>query len=169
MPSLDPRPSTLDSITSTLVDVFAELADLFGNPRSHGQVFGLLFSSTEPLTQEDIAEKLAISTASVSLALKSLESFGAITKQPAPAVRTQATYTAHTALRPLVLGFVQNRLAPKLAASQEKLAGISFEDENFDIKELAELRTRVERVQNWHKRAAQVLGASDQILKVIAK
>jgi len=47
-------------IQSTLVDVFAELADLFGNPRSHGQVFGLLFSSTAPLPQEDIAEKLKI-------------------------------------------------------------------------------------------------------------
>ena len=30
---------------SGMVSVFAELADLFGNPRSHGQIYGLLFSS----------------------------------------------------------------------------------------------------------------------------
>jgi DNA-binding transcriptional regulator GbsR (MarR family) len=156
-------------IVHTLTDVFGELADLFGNPRSHGQVFGLLFSSLKPLTQEEIAERLQISHASTSLALRALESFGAVEKTPAPGPRAQATYTAHTALRPLVLGFVKNRLIPKLAASQEKLAEAANLVSQLDRKEFAELCTRVERVQNWHKRAEQVLGAADQILKMVAR
>jgi len=160
---------TSQEIAHTLSEVFGELADLFGNPRSHGQVFGLLFSSLEPLTQEEIAERLQISHASTSLALRALESFGAVKKTPAPGPRGQATYTAHTALRPLVLGFVQNRLLPKLAASQEKLAQVADLVSQLDPKEFAEFRTRVERVQNWHKRAQQVLGAADQILKMVAK
>jgi DNA-binding transcriptional regulator GbsR (MarR family) len=156
-------------IVHTLTDVFGELADLFGNPRSHGQVFGLLFSSLEPLTQEEIAERLQISHASTSLALRALESFGAVEKTPATGPRGQATYTAHTALRPLVLGFVKNRLVPKLAASQEKLAEAANLVSQLDRKEFAELRTRVERVQNWHKRAEQVLAGADQILKMVAR
>jgi DNA-binding transcriptional regulator GbsR (MarR family) len=153
---------------STLIEVFAELADLFGNPRSHGQVYGALFASTEPLTQEDIAEALQISPASVSLALRALESFGAVEKIPAPAARTQATYIAHTALRPLVLGFVQNRLLPKLNASNEKLARAA--EFLAAIPEApVELQSRLQRVSNWHLRARKVVGAADQVLQIISR
>jgi hypothetical protein len=98
-----------------------------------------------------------------------LESFGAVEKTPAPGPRAQATYSAHTALRPLVLGFVKNRLIPKLAASQKKLAEAANLVSQLDRKEFVELRTRMERVQNWHKRAEQVLSGADQVLKLIAK
>lgn len=160
-----------DAITefkSTLIEVFAELADLFGNPRSHGQVYGILFASIDPLSQEEIAESLKISPASVSLALRALESFGAVDKIPAPAARTQATYIAHTALRPLVLGFVQNRLLPKLNASNEKLArAADFLAAAPDSP--TELKSRLERVSNWHQRARKVVGAADQVLQIISR
>ena len=33
-----------EQFVRTLVEVFSELADLFGNPRSHGQIYGILFA-----------------------------------------------------------------------------------------------------------------------------
>jgi DNA-binding transcriptional regulator GbsR (MarR family) len=158
----------VSEIEATLIEVFAELADLFGNPRSHGQVYGLLFSSTAPLTQEEIGERTEISLASVSQALRALESFGAVDKIPAPAVRTQATYTAHTALRPLVLGFIQNRLIPKLATSRMKLDAAQAMLKSA-VGDQSELAVRLERVHNWHKRAGQLLAGADQILKMVGR
>lgn len=164
-PPMSEAPQNLEA---TFIDVFAELADLFGNPRSHGQVYGVLFGSTVPLTQETIAERLQISAASVSLALRALEGFGAVEKIPAPAVRTQATYTAHTVLRPLVLGFVQNRLLPKLNASNEKL-GLASQLPKLTDPDSTELQIRLERVVNWHKHATRLLSGADQILRLISR
>ena len=44
-----------------LVAVFADLAEMFGNPRSYGQIYGLLFAREAPLTMEEIAWRLDIS------------------------------------------------------------------------------------------------------------
>mgnify|MGYP003613774956 CR=1 FL=1 len=57
--------SARDRLEGGLVDVFAELADLFGNPRSHGQIYGLLFSSPHPLSMDDITEKIGITASEV--------------------------------------------------------------------------------------------------------
>jgi hypothetical protein len=70
----------------------------------------------------------------------------------------------------LVLGFVQNRLAPKLAASQEKLNGLQKALANDKSgRTQPELIERINRVANWHKRAGQVIAGADQILKMVAK
>ncbi|MCS7008362.1 MAG: hypothetical protein NZL93_00305, partial [Chthoniobacterales bacterium] len=108
-------------LETVLPEVFADLADVFGNPPSHGLVFGLLFASSEALAQEQIAERLGLSMGAVSMALRALEGFGAVERLSNNGSRAHATYTANRNLRPLVVGFVHNRLRPKLEASLEKL------------------------------------------------
>lgn len=157
-------------IEDTLISVCGDLADLFGNPRSQGQVFGLLYSTTKSLSQEAIAERLQISPASVSLALKALESFGAVRKTPAPAARKQATYTAMTSLRPLVEGFVQIRLIPKLSASQKKLAALHGAIAKSKSRKIdPEIFQRICLATNWHLRAAFILSTADGVMKGVAE
>lgn len=60
------------------VELFAEVVQLLGVPRSVGQIYGLLYASPEPLSFSDIVEQLDISKGSVSQGLQFLRSLGAI-------------------------------------------------------------------------------------------
>ena len=51
---------------------------VFGVPKSVGQIYGLLYASPEPLSFSDIVERLEISKGSASQGLQLLRSLGAI-------------------------------------------------------------------------------------------
>lgn len=150
-----------------LIEVFSDLADLFGNPRSSGQIYGLLFASPHPLTMEQIAAKLHISMGSVSNGLRALEGFGAVEKKEATTHRGQAHYTALLRLRPLVQGFVENRLVPKLQASNVRLEGLQQLVQDLPAAMTEEARLRLERVTHWHQRAAKVVGAAEKLIRMV--
>lgn len=60
------------------VDFFAEVVQLFGVPKSVGQIYGVLYASPLPLSFSDIVEQLEISKGSASQGLQLLRSLGAI-------------------------------------------------------------------------------------------
>jgi DNA-binding transcriptional ArsR family regulator len=57
---------------------FSEVVQVFGVPKSVGQIYGLLYASPEPLSFSDIVERLDISKGSASQGLQLLRSLGAI-------------------------------------------------------------------------------------------
>ena len=57
---------------------FAEVIQIFGVPKSVGQIYGLLYASPVPLSFSDIVERLGISKGSASQGLQFLRSLGAI-------------------------------------------------------------------------------------------
>jgi DNA-binding transcriptional regulator GbsR (MarR family) len=79
MPELTSSESVPDTAQSTLerefVSVFSDLADLFGNPRSHGAIYGLLFSSERPLSMEEISESAKGRQARACVSLRNLARF----------------------------------------------------------------------------------------------
>lgn len=60
------------------VEFFAEIVQLFGVPKSVGQIYGVLYASPVPLSFSDIVEELEISKGSASQGLQLLRSLGAI-------------------------------------------------------------------------------------------
>lgn len=145
-----------------LVEVFAELADLFGNPRSHGQIYGLLFSSPTPLTMEDIANRVGISLGSVSLGLRALESLGAVDRD---ASGRFALYSARLELKTLVNGFISQRLVPRLQNSQATLESLKIYLNDMPPAEFAQANARLQRVTQWHARAAQFLPLAEKLIR----
>lgn len=144
-----------------LVEVFAELADLFGNPRSHGQIYGLLFSSPDPLSMDDITDKIGISKGSASLGLRALEDLGAIERH---ANGRSALYSARMELKTLVAGFVRQRLMPRLEKSNDNLKELSELLAEMPRAEAKEARWRLKRVAQWHSRATIFLPLAEKIL-----
>ena len=53
-----------EELERELVAIFSDLADLFGNPPSHGAIYGLLFAAEIPLSMEEIVLRLNISKGS---------------------------------------------------------------------------------------------------------
>jgi len=60
------------------VQFFAEVVQIFGVPKSVGQIYGILYAAPEPLSFSDIVARLEISKGSVSQGLALLRALGAI-------------------------------------------------------------------------------------------
>ncbi|MFA7234848.1 MAG: hypothetical protein WC076_12140 [Terrimicrobiaceae bacterium] len=144
-----------------LVEVFSELADLFGNPRSHGQIYGLLFSSPDPLSMDEITEKIGISKGSTSLGLRALEELGAVERQDNGRF---GRYTAKLELKTLISGFVRQRLVPRLEKSNDRLKKLASLLDQMPANEAREAEWRLKRVTRWHTRATHFLPLAEKLL-----
>jgi DNA-binding transcriptional regulator GbsR (MarR family) len=152
------------TMESAFVSIFADLADVFGNPRSHGAIYGLLFSSERPLSMEEIISRLEISKGCASQGLRHLEELGAIFRKRENGERSH-TYMARIELNPLIAGYLCQRLKPRLAASATRLKELErlLPDLPTRLRPIA--RRRLKRVCNWHRRARAFLPLAQKMLQ----
>jgi DNA-binding transcriptional regulator GbsR (MarR family) len=180
MPSAfkDPLPAPSSTLPadyeSGLVDIFADLAELFGNPKSYGQIYGLLFASENALSMEEIARRLDISQGSISQGLRQLEAFGAIVKERNNGSR-QALYTAKLEMKLLISGFLKERVIPRLESTEARVKALRTSLTTNPLKSqtqvsalssssLASARFRLDRVAKWHRSARTLLPIARKIL-----
>jgi len=159
------RHSSLPSeYESGLVDIFADLAELFGNPKSYGQIYGLLFANENPLSMEDIAQRLDISQGSISQGLRQLEAFGAITKERNNGSR-QALYTAKLEMKLLISGFLRERVIPRLESTEARVKALrtSLNSQPSSLN-FSSATFRLDRVAKWHRSARTLLPIARKIL-----
>jgi len=133
------------------VAFFSEVVQVFGVPKSVGQIYGLLYASPTPLSFSDIVERQDISKGSASQGLQLLRSLGAVRiadaqreatgdrrkailsdKEPnALSLRLAASgasaarciaYEPELSLRKLVSGVLQERIAPLATTGTDRLA-----------------------------------------------
>ncbi|MET0253747.1 MAG: MarR family transcriptional regulator [Terrimicrobiaceae bacterium] len=147
-----------------LVAVFSDLADLFGNPRSHGAIYGLLFSSEKPLSMEEIVARLEISKGSASQGLRQLEELGAVCRARESGERTHV-YTARIELKPLLAGFLHKRLAPRLTSGAGRLKHLEELMPLLPSNFRPVARLRLQRITKWHKRAQALLPLAQKLLR----
>jgi DNA-binding transcriptional regulator GbsR (MarR family) len=107
---------------------FAEMGQLFGLPKSVGQIYGLLYVSPEPLGFSAIVERLEISKGSASQGLQLLRSLGAINEADISSTLTdelgsshRVAYEPELSLRQLVAGIISERIAPMAKAGADRL------------------------------------------------
>ncbi len=151
------------SFEDGLVEIFSEMADLFGNPRSHGAIYGLLFASSEPLSMDEIVDRLEISKGSASQGLRLLEELGAVVREREEGSRS-SRYVAKLELRPLVNGFLAQRLIPRLQSTELRLSELRELAGRLPAERAGTARVRVERLTKWHKNAATILPLARKVL-----
>ena len=150
-----------------LVAVFADLAEMFGNPRSYGQIYGLLFARESPLTMEEVARRLDISQGSISQGLRQLEAFGAVVKEKPDGSR-QALYSAKLEMKLLISGFLKERVIPRLESTESRVEQIrralEADKQSLDEAFLETANHRLGRVAKWHRSARTILPLARKIL-----
>ncbi len=146
------------------------MVQIFGIPKSLGQIYGLLYASPAPLSFSDIVERLDISKGSASQGLQLLRSLGAINlatgKGQGPGGKGQALgssdnprreyFEPELSLRRLVSGILQERVAPMAATGVDRIRR---------LRELAEYEARgsvfyvdqAKRLETWRRRLKAVL------------
>jgi len=159
--------SLADSYVSGFVGVFSDLAELFGNPRSYGEIYGLLFARETPLTMEEVARRLDISQGSISQGLRQLEAFGAVVKEKPDGAR-QALYSAKLEMKLLISGFLKERVIPRLESTESRVEEIrrALEEDKHVLDEtfLETANHRLGRVAKWHRSARTILPLARKIL-----
>jgi HTH-type transcriptional regulator, glycine betaine synthesis regulator len=108
----DPEgPSTeaqLEDLTREFVNNLGRIADFFGFNRLMGQLYAILFLSPEPLTLDDMVEKLKSSKGNVSINIRALERWGLV-RQIYKLADRKNYYEAETDIWKAVSGILQER------------------------------------------------------------
>ena len=125
-----------------MAGIFADLADLLGNPSSLGSIYGLLFASPEPLSMDEIVERLDISTGTASQGLRRLVELDAVVPSKADGERV-TRYAAKLELRPFVSMFLDQQLMPRLGKSRERLVDLEKSLPVLDPSVSQTLQTRL--------------------------
>ncbi|MDQ7025059.1 MAG: hypothetical protein Q9P44_05815 [Anaerolineae bacterium] len=68
----------LHTVHDSMLDGLGQLADYFGFSKMMGQLYGTVLLSPKPLSLDDMMARLAISKASVSMNMRSLEHMGMV-------------------------------------------------------------------------------------------
>lgn len=139
-----------------MIDLFVQLSKLFGQPRSLGEIYGLLFISERPLAMDDFIARLNLSKGSASQGLKYLRNMGAIKTVTLPEARA-VHYEAVAELRKLLTGFMRDQIVPQLDDGATRLQRISGLVSKMPSRERTRLQGRMVTLQNWSKRGRKFL------------
>jgi HTH-type transcriptional regulator, glycine betaine synthesis regulator len=147
----------LDAFQHECVALFVNAAASLSIPRSIGEIYGLLFSTEEPLSLDDLTARLHMSRGAAHEGLRWLKGIGAAKSVYIPRVRKEH-FVAETSLRRLAAGYLHDRIEPHLVKGQDRLrqlreaAGENAENGAFQ-------RNRVTQITNWYKFLQRALPA----------
>jgi len=134
-----------------MIDLFVNMAQLVGLPKSIGQIYGYLYSAFEPATMDQVIEDLGISKGSASQGLKFLRQMGAAKVQFVVGDRRDH-FVAEDRSKKLISGFIKEELQPALEEGIERVAQISTSVEALAETDRDVLLPKVEKLKRWHKR-----------------
>ena len=144
-------------IDDRIISFFQDGVRMLGLPKSLGEIYGMLFASPQPLTMQDLIERLGISKGSASQGLKMLRTLGAVREVEFQNDR-KTYFEADLELKKLVGGFIREEIRPHLKSGQEKLAKLERE---LSVIEDPEIRMfyekRIKRLGRWSGKANLVL------------
>ncbi len=140
-------------------------ARLVGVPRSVGDIFGLLYVSSEPLSMEQIRTRLDMSLGSASQGLRQLRAFRAIKVVDVPGER-RGHFVAEPSFRRLVSGFIQEEIRPHLESGQERLERIRELVARMPPEEQAFYRKKVDQLEKLHRTGDRLLPMLVSLIKI---
>lgn len=136
---------------------FAELVQVFGVPRSVGQIYGLLFASPTPLSFSDIYEQLKISKGSASQGLQSLRTLRAVRTVRSRDGRREE-FVPEISLRQLMGGLLREKVEPLVGeggARLRRMRECTRQERNLEFRQFS--LARVKHVEKWRRQIGRLL------------
>ena len=137
------------------VTLFISVFGVLSLPRSIGEIYGLLFSTKEPLSLDDVQHRLQLSRGSASEGLRWLRSLGAVNQVYLPGVRKEH-FTAETSLRKLASGYLRDCIHPHLENGPIRLSLLESSIDTASPTAHFE-KSRAGQVAGWYKFFGKVL------------
>lgn len=131
-----------------MIAKMVELTDSLGIPRSLAQIYGLLFTSAQPLDAQACADLLQISRSSAGQGLKTLKDLGAIRPTFALGNRSEH-YAIEPDLGVLLKSVLEGRLIP---AFQKFFDGVEALSALPQDQMTPFLKDRIGKLHRWEKK-----------------
>jgi HTH-type transcriptional regulator, glycine betaine synthesis regulator len=138
----------LSDLEIEAIEMFINFLRLIGLPKSIGEIYGLLFVSIQPLSMDDLMNRLNISLGAASQGLKLLRSFGAVEVTYRAGDRRDY-YTADLKLSNFVTAFIKDELQPRMERSLERIERMERLMEDLEPAERKATRERIDRLRHW--------------------
>jgi DNA-binding transcriptional regulator GbsR (MarR family) len=148
--------SRLTPVETEVIEFFVQVARAFNQPRSYAEIYGLLFVSPLPLTQNELEERLRISKGSTSMGLQFLQELGAVRPVKIPD-RRRTHYTAVAELRNLAGNFLRQQVSPHLSDSASRLERMGLQAQALTGEARNHAVGRVKLLKSWEKNGKRVL------------
>ena len=152
-----------------MIEGSGRIFQLLGLPRSTGQIYGLLYLSTKPLSLDQMVELLGLSKSSASIGTRHLISWKAIRQVWVPGERRDY-FEAEGDLRNLLRGSYADFIQPRLVSSQKRIA-LMMADLDASEREGSlsqeEHKFCSERLKNLAKVQKKVLSLSPFVEKIL--
>jgi DNA-binding transcriptional regulator GbsR (MarR family) len=118
-------PDSIVQVNKSMLDGLGQLAAYFGFPPVMGRLYGALLLSPEPLSLDDLAERLGISKGNVSMNTQALERLGAVREvwvRDDPQRKRRKFYEAEADLWKIVTSVLQSRERREVDVALQVLA-----------------------------------------------
>ncbi len=140
-----------------MIEMFVRAANLVGLPRSIGEIYGLLFCASQPMTFDALQKRLGISRGSVSQGLKVLRQLGAVQLQYVAGDRKDH-YVPELSMKRLVRGFIRDQFNPHIESGESRMAQVrELIDSESDAAIREHAMQRLSTLSNWQKRIRRLL------------
>lgn len=138
------------------IEMFISFLKLIGLPKSVGEIYGLLFVSTRPLSMDDLIERLQISLGAASQGLKLLRSVGAVKVVYTPGERRDH-YIADLELSKFAAAFIKEELKPRMQRALERIDRMEKEALLMEESDRKIAFQRIERLKHWMERGQKMM------------
>lgn len=163
-PQPEPQALGLTPLQEQVIGYFVDLVRVLGLPRSLGEIYGLLFITSQPLSLDDLVRLLGISKGSASQGLRTLRTLGAVKEAAGNGLR-RTYYQPSVELKPLVGGFIREQIRPHLDSGKSKLRTLQETAEKTEDHHTREFFIdRIDRLHQWINRSGQVLPVLQKML-----
>lgn len=157
-------PETLGALERQVVSFFVDGVRVLGLPRSIGEIYGLLFISQEPLSLDDLVNRLEISKGSASQGLRTLKELGAV-KEAVGATDRRTYYEPAVELKRLAGGFIREQVRPHIESGKSKIKQLAQSAQSVEDQERREfLAERLDRLSQWMRSGGRVLPILQKLL-----
>lgn len=137
------------------IDLMVNLASAVGLPRSVAEIYGLLFVSVEPLSLDDLMERVGLSRGSASQGLRALRNLGAVEPVVRPGDR-RTYYKAETRLKVLISGFIREQVLPRVEGWPQRLAHLREAAEDVSDGQRRVVESRLRQLDGWARKTRRL-------------
>lgn len=165
-PNQQPAAPALAALELEVLEFFVRGAQLLGLPRSIGEIYGLLYLSPEPLSMDQIVERLKISVGSASQGLRQLRGFRAVKTAYVPGQRKDH-FVAEEEVRKVIGGFINEEIRPHLESGRERLDRMETLVNSMDgDTDKAHYASRIQKISRLHSLSGKLLPLLQRFIRV---
>ena len=159
------EPTSAGNLEVESIDFFVRMMSILGLPRSVGEIYGLLYFNSKPLSMDLISSRLNISIGSASQGLKTLRALKAVRTTYIPGDRRDH-YSAESEFRRLFSTFLRDKIMPHLESAEDRIRKMDDEIASLQVEDKDFFNIRIEKLKRLTKASKRLLPLLAKLLKL---